>query len=108
MRRFGWPDAFDALPGAEIVGPGIADLHQGRVTVNAVAVLVAAPRLRDLGLDIPPPPDSTPSNHLLYGLLNDDDPDTAYARYKAILGRLMSFADAGDQWHRHERPQTSE
>lgn len=83
----------DALPGGDMVRDGIADLVAGRETIAAVAVSIAAPRLRDLGLDVPRSALPLPE-HRLYELLAETDPDSAHSRYNAILRRLVSFARA--------------
>src|SRR3954464_10299293 len=41
------------LPGEDFVQEGLADLAQGRITELALLVLVAGPRLRRLGIDVP-------------------------------------------------------
>ena len=43
------------LPGAELVEAGLADLVAGTETDEALLVSIAAPRLRALGFDVPPP-----------------------------------------------------
>ena len=90
-------DAFQGLPGAEIVLPGLADLEAGRETVNASAVQSAAPRLRRIGLDIPPRSDGVPAAHLLYRQLSNELGDGAHPRYNAILSRIASFAGAAER-----------
>jgi hypothetical protein len=42
------------LPGAEIILPGLSDLHNGESnTIGALLVAIAATRLTEAGLDIP-------------------------------------------------------
>jgi hypothetical protein len=60
-------------------------------------VLVGAPRLRDLGLEVLDPfaSDDYPE-HRLYDLLAVDDPDGAHSRYNALIRRLVSFERAAE------------
>ena len=72
---------------------GLDDLAAGRRTVEALLVLVGAPRLRDLGFDvvstIPDP------EHALYDLLVElYGSDEAHGRYNALVRRLVSFERA--------------
>lgn len=87
----------DGLPGADLVTAGIADLRAGRDTPDAALVQTAAPRLRELGIPVPPSTAARPSSHRLYELLSADDPAGAYSRYNALLGRMASFASAAEQ-----------
>lgn len=81
-----------ALPGAQLVEAGLADLQSGRAdTVSALLVAIAAPRLRRQGLAVP---DLQDAEIRLYRALCEDDPRGAYARYNALLRRLTSFARA--------------
>lgn len=82
-----------ALPGAEIVLKGLADLDAGHQTAEGAAVQVAATRLRSGGLTVPQrEPGAGEPGHDLYRLLADD-PDP-HSRYNAILRRVDSFARA--------------
>ncbi|MBW4641922.1 MAG: hypothetical protein KME23_02700 [Goleter apudmare HA4340-LM2] len=82
------------LPGAEIILPGLRDLHNGECnTIGALLVAIAAGRLTEAGLDIPkdhlaPEPELT-----LYARLQDER-DNAYAYYNALLNLLNSFCNA--------------
>ncbi|MBD2614146.1 hypothetical protein H6G94_23205 [Nostoc punctiforme FACHB-252] len=82
------------LPGAEIILPGLRDLHSGDSnTIGALLVAIAATRLTEAGLDIPkyhlaPEPELT-----LYALLQDER-DDAYVYYNALLNLLNSFCNA--------------
>lgn len=83
------------LPGSELVMGGVRDLREGRETISAAAVAMAAPRLRELGLQIPPgatDQSSVPAAHLLYRLLAAEDDRDAHARFNAISRRVLSFA----------------
>lgn len=73
---------------------GIADLAGGIESVEALLVSIGAPRLRRIGLDVPP---SLPSpEHRLYELLASSEADSAHSRYNALLRRLVSFERAAE------------
>lgn len=82
----------EALPGGDWVAKGLHDLAAALETEAALAVSIAAPRLRRLGIDVPPP--LADPEHRLYALLSAADPDSAHSRYNAIVRRLVSFARA--------------
>ncbi len=84
----------DALPGADLIREGLRDLANGVESVPALLVLVGAPRLRDLGLDVPQGDDHP--EHRLYDLLAADDPDEAHSRYNALIRRLVRFERAAE------------
>lgn len=80
------------LPGADLVETGLIDLAQGIESVNALVVAIGAPRLRRLGVDVPP---TLPNpEHRLYALLASDDPNSAHGRYNALVRRLVSYERA--------------
>ena len=83
-----------ALPGAELVEKGLADLAEGTETVESLLVSVGAPRLRELGFELDRPFEE-PEEHL-YLLLARDDPAGAHARYNALVRRLVSFERAAE------------
>jgi hypothetical protein len=85
----------DALPGADLIEAGLADLQAGRETVAALLVAIGAPRLRDLGLDLPHKLPENPE-HRLYALLATDDSDSAHSRYNALIRRLVSYERASE------------
>ena len=82
------------LPGAEIILPGLSDLHSGDSNaIGALLIAIAATRLTEAGLDIQnyhlaPEPEIT-----LYALLQKERED-AYPHYNALLNRLNSFCTA--------------
>ena len=86
--------SLDDLPGAELILPGLRDLHNGESnTIGALLVAIAATRLTQAGLDIhgnhlAPEPELT-----LYAYLQDQQ-DDAYSYYNALLNRLNSFCNA--------------
>jgi hypothetical protein len=83
---------FQHLPGGDLVTKGLLDLAGARVTVEALLVSIAAPRLRDLGVMVAAPlPDP---EHRLYERLASEDPDSAHSRYNALIRRLTAFESA--------------
>ena len=87
------PDPTGA-PGAELVVPGLRDLHAGRVTTEALVVAVGASRLRALGFDVPPT--EAGPEHRLYRHLVEREGDNAHSAYNALVRRLVSFERAMD------------
>ena len=84
---------FNALPGWELVAKGLDDLANGRESVEALLVASGRPRLERLGFAVPVL--ESPEHHL-YELLARSDPDSAHARYNALLRRLISFERAAE------------
>lgn len=80
------------LPGEDIVAEGIADLRRGVKSVPALLVSIGAPRLRRLGLDVPPVLEEP--ERRLYALLAYEHGDAAHGRYNALVRRLVSFERA--------------
>lgn len=87
-------DVDDALPGADLIRDGLRDIANGVESVPALLVLVGAPRLRNLGFDVPDT-DYLPE-HRLYELLAADDWQSAHSRYNALIRRLVSFERAAE------------
>jgi hypothetical protein len=83
---------FEHLPGGDLVAKGLADLARPSVTVEALLVSIAAPRLRDLGVQVAAP--LADPEHRLYEQLAREDPDSAHSRYNALLRRLTGFESA--------------
>jgi hypothetical protein len=84
-----------SLPGSELVQRGLADLEEGHLSVEALMVLIGAPRLRALGIAIPPSEVHDPER-ALYEKLAVSDPDSAHSRYNALVRRLVSFERAAE------------
>jgi len=85
----------EAYPGGDLVLQGLLDVGAGLDSDCALLIKIAEPRLRDLGLPVPFFPDeSAPVEHRLYESLVRQDPDSAYWQYNALIGRLVSFAQA--------------
>jgi hypothetical protein len=88
-------DGWERLPGHELVSGGLADLAAGRESEASLLVTMAAPRLRSLGIEVPPA--ATPrASHRLYELLSERD-GGAHSRYNALVGRMVSFARAAER-----------
>lgn len=87
------PLPFDDLPGGDLVRQGLEDLERGVESVEAMLVLVGAPNLRELGLDVPWITDPLPE-HRLYRLLAQTEGDAAHGAYNALIRRLVSFERA--------------
>ena len=82
------------LPGAEIILPGLNDLHQGESdTIGALLVAIAATRLTEAGLDIPKDHLASEPELTLYARLQNER-DDPYSYYNALLNRLNSFCNA--------------
>ncbi len=84
---------FDGLPGADLVGNGLADLARGTRSVAALLVSIGAPRLRALGVDVPEHEIAAPER-ALYELLAQSEGDAAHSRYNALVRLLVSFERA--------------
>lgn len=83
------------LPGGQLVEQGLADLAAGLDTEAAWLVLIGAPRLRRLGLDVPDSAEPH-AEHRLYERLAAADPDAAHSRYNALIRLLVSFERAAE------------
>ncbi len=82
------------LPGADLIERGIADLAQGRETVESLLASIGALRLEALGYELRAPVDAP--EHRLYDLLAAEDSDAAHTRYNALIRRLVSFERAAE------------
>ena len=83
-----------ALPGADLVERGLADLERRLVSAESLLVSIGAPRLSELGYGVQRPFASP--EHRLYELLAADDEDSAHSRYNALVRRLVSFERAAE------------
>ena len=83
-----------ALPGQDLVEQGLADLSQGRLSEASLLVLIAAPRLRRLGIEVPNRPLARPCEHELYARLEERLGSAAHSQYNSLIRRLVSFAHA--------------
>jgi hypothetical protein len=82
----------DSLPGADLVRDGLRDLSLGVESVEALLVLVGAPRLRRLGFDVADSPDFPEDR--LYERLAVAYGKAAHSKYNALIRRLVSFERA--------------
>jgi hypothetical protein len=80
-------------PGQEIIDQGLADLAEGRETIQALLVAIGAPRLRRSGIAVPDHKITSPE-HRLYKLLAKENPDGAHSKYNALIRRLVSYERA--------------
>ena len=96
------------LPGEALVRRGLADLAQGRRTVEALTLTIASGRLRHCGLEIPPEASLPEDRELaLYALLRAGGADDAYARYNSLRRELDSFLEALESRRRRSRSPTT-
>jgi hypothetical protein len=80
-----------ALPGADLVATGMADLAAGRETIEGLLVLQATDRLRRLGYEVPELTVDRPEARM-YALIEQEiGPRRAHGRYNALRRRLGSF-----------------
>ena len=86
-----------SLPGEELVGQGLADLWQGQVTDCSLLVLIAAPRLKRLGIEIPDRGFPRPYEHQLYARLAERLGTAAHSHYNSLIRRIVSYARALEQ-----------
>jgi hypothetical protein len=86
---------FTDLPGGDFLAAGLEDLRRGVESVPALLAQIGAPRLRQLGIDVPAS-DSNGSlpEHRLYELLARRHGDNAHSRYNALIRQLVSFTRA--------------
>ncbi len=94
------------LPGAELILPGIDDLHNGKTnTVGALLVAIAATRLTEAGLDIPSYRLAKEPELTLYARLQKERND-AYSYYNALLRSLNSFCNALELCYKYRQDDT--
>jgi hypothetical protein len=86
---------YESLPGYPMVREGLRDLAEGRESAAALLVLIGAPRLRRIGIDVPQRDVDSPE-HRLYALLAADNSDSAHSRYNALIRELISFERAAE------------
>jgi hypothetical protein len=87
-------DSDPALPGEEIVRQGLADLAQDRVTDCSLLVLIASPRLKRLGIEVPDRAFPKPYEHELYTRLEERHGAGAHSCYNSLIRRIVSYARA--------------
>lgn len=87
-------DGQNLLPGAELVEQGLADLSQNRMTDLSLLVVIAAPRLKRLGIHVPDADFPRPYEHQLYARLNERLGDGAHSYYNSLIRRIVSYERA--------------
>jgi len=97
-------------PGGDLVAKGLKDVSAHRMSDEALLVLIAQPRLEDLGFKIEDPFRlDRPYEHALYEALEDREMRGAHLAYNALIGRIVSFANAYSHhltWQKNERTPT--
>ena len=84
----------NSLPGEELVAEGLADLAADRITELALLVLIAAPRLKRLGIDVPQRSLPLPHEHRLYERLEQRLGAAAHSQYNSLIRRIVSYSRA--------------
>lgn len=82
------------LPGHDLITKGLCDLKENRTTEHALLVLVAGPRLRRLGIDVPHRTLSQPAEHELYERIEERLGNGAHSHYNSLLRRIDSYVHA--------------
>lgn len=80
------------LPGEDLVQQGLADLAREKISDAALLVLIAGPRLRQLGIAVPERRSQQPFEHQLYERLEDRMGTAAHSYYNGLLRRMSSYA----------------
>lgn len=84
---------YEFLPGGAVIQRGLDDLAAGLMTDDALVVMIGAPRLRSIGVDVPSLKVPNPEARL-YESLSASDADSAHSRYNALIRQLVSFERA--------------
>lgn len=87
-------EIYPRLPGQELVEAGLADLTQNHITEMSLLVLIASPRLRSLGIEIPDRAFPKPYEHELYARLEQRLGPAAHSYYNSLIRRIVSYARA--------------
>ena len=88
----------ERIAGAELVFPGLEDARAGIWSANALLVAIGAPRLREVGLELPPDAQMPADPELrLHKLLREEHGRDAYGRYRSLLRRLVRFEHGLDR-----------
>jgi len=80
------------LPGAELIGKGLADLARNEETIESLLVSIGSPKLRAVGVPVGPAFDDP--EHRLYVLLGREHGDNTHGRYNALVRLLVSYERA--------------
>ena len=89
------------LPGEDLVEQGLADLAQDRLTENALLVLIAAPRLKRLGISVPDRRWPQSFEHELYDRLEERLGAGAHSHYNSLIRRIVSYSRALERERSH-------
>lgn len=80
------------LPGADLVAKGIEDLAEGVISAEALLLIIAAPELERLGIELPPWDSlDTEAELALYQRLCEEGRQDPYSAYNALLRTIVSF-----------------
>ena len=82
------------LPGEDLVKQGLSDLEGDEVSDFSLLVLIAAPRLKRLGIKIPDRQAAGPYEHQLYARLAERCGAGAHSQYNSLIRRVVSYARA--------------
>jgi hypothetical protein len=87
-----------ALPAADLIARGLAQLAAGERTAESLLVQIGAARLRGVGIHVSDhmPESNEAPEMALYQLLARENPDAAHARYNALVRALVSFERAAE------------
>ena len=84
------PDS--GIPGEDLVSAGLEALRRGERSIEALLVVVGAPRLRALGVHVPDAGRLPRHPELaLYRAVGRRHPGDAHTQYNALIRRLVSF-----------------
>ena len=84
----------DGLPGSHLVVKGIIDLQNSIKSEESLLVLIASPRLRALGFDVPELSIQRPVEHQLYQMIEINKKEGSHSYYNSLIGLIVSFARA--------------
>ena len=84
----------NSLPGEDLVRQGLADLAENRLSDFSLLVLIAAPRLKRLGIVVPESDFAQPYEHSLYQRLEERLDTAAHSHYNSLIRRIVSYARA--------------
>jgi hypothetical protein len=97
-------DSVASRPGEELVQQGLSDLAANRTTDCSLLVLIAAPRLRRLGIAIPESTGRWPNEHALYARLDQRLGPAAHSYYNSLIRRIVSYARCLERERSREEP----
>lgn len=83
----------ERFPGDDLVDSGLADIAARRITVAALLVAAAGPRLERAGVVLPEHELDT-SGRELYAMLEEQLGNRAHARYNALQRQIVSYCVA--------------